>query len=178
MDSQRTGVIVLILFAATGAVFTSSPLDRFNTENSDQKTSPEHCNLEIKNIQEIPESESVAYGKGYRINATISLSSTASNPVLLRYRTQRGTAAGGPTAMFSYKDLEAGERINVKLEQNFQEKSVNQTVELSYIQLEKDLNTEGMESKASLFSYAEQYPEQVKGNRTEVRFSFNPETYE
>ena len=160
-----------VVFSATVFFLLALSL-QFYTED----TSSEHVNLQIQDVELIPDSESVAYGRGYSINSTISLSGKASDPIMIRYRTQRGTAAGGLMALFSYRVLEPGEKFEASLEQNH-EGTGNQKVKLSYIKIEKDLDTAQIDSKAYVFSYAERYPEHVKDNRTDVEFSFDPQRY-
>lgn len=130
--------------------------------------------LDIRGIELIPASESVAYGEGIKLDATVTLSQASENPLIVRYRAQRGTAAGGPTALFGYKLLDPGEEASLKLEQNFQEEKLNQTIKITYLPVEQGLKDKSS-SLASIFSYPDQYSQHVKGNRTELEFSFAPE---
>lgn len=154
----------MILLGAAFHVFTEEDSGFVHEEKLD---------LDIYGVELIPASESVAYGKGYNLEASITLSQASENPVIIRYRTQRGTAAGGAQALFDYSYMEPGEEIDTTLQQNHEENQSNQTVKISYIPVEKGL--ENMDAEASrVFNSPQNYPEYVKGNRTEKNFSFNP----
>ena len=174
MDRKRAGVTVLILFAATSAVFTSSPLDSFNSENPNLN-SPEDFELEVDKVQEISESESVAYGKGYRINATLSLSQDTENGFLVKYRTKRGTSAGGPETLYNYRFMDSSDKIDVTIEQNH-EKNHSQTVVMTYIPVKQGLEEKDLENITTyrVFMSPEKYPEYVRRNKKKAEFKFNP----
>lgn len=176
MDRQRAGIIVLILFATTGAAFTSSPFDKFNSENPDSD-STENFELQVNEIEKIPASKRVAYGRGHRINTTISLPRESTGTVLLKYKTKRGTAAGGPALLYDYKFMDPGDKIDVTLEQNHEENQTNQIISLTYIPVKKGLEEKDLENTTAyrISMFPERYPEYVTGNKTAAKFKFNPQ---
>ncbi|WP_414837904.1 hypothetical protein ACK3SF_00665 [Candidatus Nanosalina sp. VS9-1] len=171
MDDQK----IFLLSAAASIILLGAAFHVFTDEDSGF-VQENKIDLDVKDVELISASKSVAYGKGYSLDASLSLSQ-ASDPVVVRYRTMRGTAAGGAQALFDYSFLDPGEEIDVRLEQNREENQSNQTVKISYIPVEKGLENID-EEDYRVFNSPQNYPEYVKGNSTEMSFSFDPENYD
>lgn len=129
MDRQKAGVLVLILFAAAGAVFTSSPFENLNiSENPEAKNSegnkPDSQSDNISNsdfavevreymihIQEMGDNDVLA-------NTTVNLSENASEGAVISY-----VVCTDCSTQRTAKVIRPGESRNILYEYNLENQS-------------------------------------------------------
>lgn len=171
---KNTNIVALLAFFLIAA----GSFHFFNSQIQDTEidaATAEDFEMNIQNVETIPASESVAYGKGYRLNASISLSKDA-GAALVKYRTRRGTVAGGPTALYDYRFVEPGEEFEATLEQNHEE-GERQEAEISFINVRDNVSRTGFEEVElhRVFMSTAEYRSYVTGNVSITSFEFSPE---
>lgn len=172
MENQK----IFLMSAAASIILLGAAFHVFTDEESGFVQENE-LDIDIRGVELIPASESVAYGKGYNLEASITLAEASENSAVVRYRTTRGTAVGGAQALFDYAFLDPGEKIDTTLQQNYEEDQSNQTVKISHIPVEKGIENTGEEAYR-VFNSPQNYPDYIKGNMTEKEFSLDLENYD